>query len=107
MSPLWGWARDFGRFWYEFVVGDDWTIAAGVVAALGATYGILRAGVPAWWLLPLAGAAIVTYAVVRANRAAAESEPGADAADEPLRRERHEDERPQPGRAPDESRASA
>ena len=25
----------FGRFWYDFVVGDDWTIAAGVVAALG------------------------------------------------------------------------
>ncbi len=24
----------FLRFWYEFVVGDDWRIAAGVVAVL-------------------------------------------------------------------------
>lgn len=24
----------FGRFWWEFIVGDDWRIAAGVVAAL-------------------------------------------------------------------------
>ena len=28
----------FGRFWYEFIVGDDWRIAAGVtlVLAVGA-----------------------------------------------------------------------
>jgi hypothetical protein len=25
----------FGRFWWDFVVGDDWRVAAGVVAALG------------------------------------------------------------------------
>jgi hypothetical protein len=24
----------FGRFWWDFIVGDDWRIAAGVVAAL-------------------------------------------------------------------------
>jgi hypothetical protein len=25
----------FARFWWDFVVGDDWRIAAGVVAVLG------------------------------------------------------------------------
>jgi hypothetical protein len=25
----------FGRFWWDFVVGDDWRIAAGVLVALG------------------------------------------------------------------------
>jgi hypothetical protein len=25
----------FGRFWWDFVVGDDWRIAAGVVVVLG------------------------------------------------------------------------
>lgn len=25
----------FGRFWYEFLVGDDWRIVAGVTAILG------------------------------------------------------------------------
>jgi hypothetical protein len=29
-------AAAFGRFWWEFVVGDDWRIAAGVVAVLAA-----------------------------------------------------------------------
>ena len=88
MTTLWGRLRAFGRFWYDFVVGDDWTIAAGVVASLAATYGLLRASVPAWWLLPLAGAAIVAYAVVRANRAATATDLESDAADEPSHRER-------------------
>jgi hypothetical protein len=26
--------RDFGRFWYELLVGDDWKIAVSVVVAL-------------------------------------------------------------------------
>ena len=26
--------RGFGRFWYDFIVGDDWRIAAGVVLVL-------------------------------------------------------------------------
>jgi hypothetical protein len=37
-------ARGFLRFWYDFLVGDDWKIAAavGVVRALGA--GIVLSG---------------------------------------------------------------
>jgi len=45
--------RAFGAFWYDFVIGDDWLIAAGVVIGLAGTYGLSRAGVTAWWLLPL------------------------------------------------------
>jgi hypothetical protein len=45
--------RAFGAFWYDFVVGDDWLVAAGVVVGLAGTYGLDRAGVTAWWLLPL------------------------------------------------------
>jgi hypothetical protein len=29
------WVRGFGRFWYDFIVGDDWRIAAGVCLTLG------------------------------------------------------------------------
>jgi hypothetical protein len=32
----------FLRFWYEFIVGDAWEIAAGVVAVLGIGAGLLR-----------------------------------------------------------------
>ena len=28
------WLSQFGRFWYDFIVGDDWTIAAAVVAVV-------------------------------------------------------------------------
>src|SRR5690348_9632179 len=44
----------FVRFWYDFIVGDDWTIAAAVVVALIATNLLVRAHVTSWWLLPLA-----------------------------------------------------
>ena len=63
-----GWLTSFGRFWYDFVIGDDWTIAAGVVVALAATYGILHAGVAAWWLLPLACVGLLTLSLRRASR---------------------------------------
>jgi hypothetical protein len=32
----------FSRFWYDFIVGDAWEIAAGVVAVLGISAGLLR-----------------------------------------------------------------
>jgi hypothetical protein len=45
--------RAFVRFWIDFVVGDDWTVAAAVAAALLATWGLLTAGIDAWWLTPV------------------------------------------------------
>ncbi|WP_433347375.1 hypothetical protein ACQP25_29955 [Microtetraspora malaysiensis] len=39
--------KGFGRFWYDFVIGDDWKIAAAVVAALALTLGVVLAGVSA------------------------------------------------------------
>lgn len=44
----------FFQFWYDFVVGDDWTIAAGVVIALALTALLARNNIAAWWLLPVA-----------------------------------------------------
>jgi hypothetical protein len=46
--------RSFGAFWYDFVIGDDWHVAAIVVAALAVTALLVhQAGVNAWWLVPL------------------------------------------------------
>lgn len=36
--------RSFGRFWYDFVVGDDPKTAVGVVLALGVALAALAAG---------------------------------------------------------------
>jgi hypothetical protein len=44
--------RSFGRFWWDFVVGDDWRVASGIGAALLATKLLTASGVNAWWLLP-------------------------------------------------------
>ena len=56
--------RRFGMFWWDFVVGDDWRIAVGVVASLGASAALVATGVPAWWLLPLA-VALLLYVSLR------------------------------------------
>lgn len=48
------WLRGFGGFWYGFIIGDDWTVAATVAVALVVTWLLHLAGIAAWWLLPLA-----------------------------------------------------
>jgi hypothetical protein len=53
----------FGRFWWDFIVGDDWVAAAGVIAGLA-----LTAALAAWWLLPIVVALVLTTSVLRAAR---------------------------------------
>jgi hypothetical protein len=62
--------RDLALFIYDFVIGDDWTIAAGIAIAFGATYGLLQTSAPAWWLMPIAAVVVLAFSVVRANRKA-------------------------------------
>jgi len=47
------WLTAFAQFWYDFVIGDDWILAATVAAALVATWLLHSAGLAAWWLFPL------------------------------------------------------
>ena len=58
----------FARFLWDFVVGDDWRIAAGVVVALGVTAIVAGASVAAWWIPPVAVAAALMVSVWRASR---------------------------------------
>jgi hypothetical protein len=57
----------FGRFWYHFVVGDDWTVAASIGLALLATYALLRTGVAVWWLVPLVAILVLGISLLRAR----------------------------------------
>jgi hypothetical protein len=52
---------------WDFIVGDDWVTAAGVVVALGATALIAGAGAPAWWVMPVAVVAILALSLRRAG----------------------------------------
>ena len=52
--------RGFLRFWYDFLVGDDWRIAAGVVLVLAAGAALVATeAIGDDVLVPLVGAAIV------------------------------------------------
>ena len=60
--------RSFGRFWWDFVVGDDWRLAAGVGVSVGLTALLAHEGINAWWLLPAAVALLLTESLRRASR---------------------------------------
>ena len=59
MTLILRWLKAFGRFWYGFVIGDDWTVAATVAVALAAAWLLHLAGVAAWWLPPAAAVVVV------------------------------------------------
>jgi hypothetical protein len=60
--------KGFGRFWYGFIIGDDWTVAATVAVALVVTWLLHTAAVAAWWLPPLAAVAVVGVSLRRPGR---------------------------------------
>ncbi|MBW8741697.1 MAG: hypothetical protein ACJ747_04040 [Gaiellaceae bacterium] len=60
--------RRFGSFWWDFVVGDDWRIAVGVVIALAACAAVAETGAPAWWIVPVAVAVLLAVSVRREAR---------------------------------------
>jgi hydrogenase/urease accessory protein HupE len=62
--------RAFGRFWWNFVVGDDWRAALGVVVAIGITAALAAEKVAAWWFLPLAVAVVLWMSLYREARSA-------------------------------------
>jgi hypothetical protein len=61
--------KAFGAFWYDFVIGDDWHVAALVVAGLALTAVLTHAGkVNPWWLLPLFVFAALGWSLHRATK---------------------------------------
>ena len=62
--------RNFARFWYGFIVGDDWRVALGVLIVVPAVYVAAHHGFNAWWLLPVAVAFLLTLSVGLAARRA-------------------------------------
>jgi hypothetical protein len=62
----------FGRFWWDFVVGDDWRAAAGVLVSIGITAALAAAGFAAWWFLPPATALVLGLSLRRATNPRAE-----------------------------------
>ncbi len=59
---------NIARSIWQFVVGDDWITAAGIVAALGLTALIADTGTVAWWVMPPAVLALLALSLHRAAR---------------------------------------
>jgi hypothetical protein len=60
----------FGRFWYEFIIGDDWRLALTVVLTLvavnlGAHFGATWT----WFVLPVAILGALAFSLWRATTA--------------------------------------
>ncbi len=61
------WVGGFLFFWYDFIIGDDWRVAAGIILGFFATHAI---GISGWWIMPTVVAAILGYTLSEATRPA-------------------------------------
>ncbi|MCL2515734.1 MAG: hypothetical protein FWD85_09835 [Microbacteriaceae bacterium] len=57
----------FGLFWYDFIVGDDWLITAGVALTL-VVVAVAQAWPAAWIIAPIGLLALIPYGTARAAR---------------------------------------
>jgi uncharacterized membrane protein len=53
-------------FWYDFIIGDDWRVAAAVVAGL---FSLHLAGAQSWWVMPVLVAALLILTLLEASAA--------------------------------------
>jgi hypothetical protein len=60
----------FLRFWYQFIVGDDWRVAAGIGVAIALAAVLAGAGISSWWVVPAAVVVSVYRSLRRAIRSA-------------------------------------
>jgi phage shock protein PspC (stress-responsive transcriptional regulator) len=60
--------RAFLAFGYDFVIGDDWRVAAGVAAGLAVTYAVSQTSVPSWWVMPALLVLLLPASLWRATR---------------------------------------
>jgi hypothetical protein len=56
----------FLAFWKDLLIGDDWTVVAGVVVALAISAALVHAAIFPWLWLPLAVAIVLTASLRRA-----------------------------------------
>lgn len=58
-----------GAFWYDFVIGDDWRVAVGVILALALTYVLAHHGsASVWWVVLAALVVLLPTSIWRATR---------------------------------------
>jgi len=66
--------RGFGRFWWEFVIGDDWRLALGGGCALAVTAVVATTTISAWWVTPVVVIAVLVGTLARSQPVEATSD---------------------------------
>ena len=66
IKTVFGWVKAIVLFLVNFVIGDDWTVAAAIAAGLVVTWRLVEADIPAWWLMPLVMLAATVQSLYRA-----------------------------------------
>jgi hypothetical protein len=69
MPPPLSWIVAIGRFLYNFIVGDDWTMAAAVASGLILTAVLNVNHILAWWLIPVIVVVMLGISLRRASGA--------------------------------------
>lgn len=62
------WLKGFGLFWYDFVIGDDWQIAAGVAIGLALVFWLSTVSSVAWILAIVIVVLLLPWGIRRALR---------------------------------------
>jgi uncharacterized membrane protein len=60
--------KGFGLFWYDFIIGDDWQIAAGVALGLALVFALSHYSTLAWIVAPIAVVLLLPWGIRRALR---------------------------------------
>ena len=68
VERIWRWPVAFALFWYHFIIGDDWTVAAAVAVGLILTSLLNSAHITAWWLVPVIVIAMLGLSLRRASK---------------------------------------
>jgi hypothetical protein len=68
MTRITAWVVGFCRFWYRFIIGDDWTVAASLALGLVLTALLHAARIPAWWVIPVIVIIMLRVSVQRSKR---------------------------------------
>ena len=65
-----GFLKGFVRFWYDFIVGDDWTVAVGVVIVLMIGGVVARSTLEsiAWLIVPIGVMLLLSVSLLRVAR---------------------------------------
>jgi hypothetical protein len=67
LAILRSWVVGFLRFWYHFIIGDDWTLAAAAAVGLLLTAILNSQKLPAWWTMPVVAIVAIGISLRRAS----------------------------------------